>query len=297
MNKFLYSLKQSFKQIKRNKGMTFTSVFAITAMLIILGLFFMVIININTAAEMVKNDYNNIEVFFKDNVSEKQIEKIKKDVKGWKEVDTVTYRTKSEALKILKVRWGDNAYLLDGLSSNPLPNSLVITVDNLEKSDQVAEAAAKIKGAEDVKYYKDTVQKLLKATKGFQIAAVVIMVFLIIVSIVVVSNTIKLTVLNRSDEIVIMKYVGATNWFIRGPFLLEGIIIGIISALISSGIVTLIYQSVVKVLGEDLLAVLSTPMVPVGFLSFNIVWIFLALGISIGAWGSIISMRRFLDTK
>lgn len=297
MNKFLYSLKQSFKQIKRNKGMTFTSVFAITAMLIILGLFFMVIININTAAEMVKNDYNNIEVFFKDNVSEKQIEKIKKDVKGWKEVDTVTYRTKSEALKILKVRWGDNAYLLDGLSSNPLPNSLVITVDNLEKSDQVAEVAAKIKGAEDVKYYKDTVQKLLKATKGFQIAAVVIMVFLIIVSIVVVSNTIKLTVLNRSDEIVIMKYVGATNWFIRGPFLLEGIIIGIISALISSGIVTLIYQSVVKVLGEDLLAVLSTPMVPVGFLSFNLVWIFLALGISIGAWGSIISMRRFLDTK
>lgn len=297
MNKFLYSLKQSFKQIKRNKGMTFTSVFAITAMLIILGLFFMVIININTAAEMVKNDYNNIEVFFKDNVSEKQIEKIKKDVKGWKEVDTVTYRTRSEALKILKVRWGDNAYLLDGLSSNPLPNSLVITVDNLEKSDQVAEAAAKIKGAEDVKYYKDTVQKLLKATKGFQIAAVVIMVFLIIVSIVVVSNTIKLTVLNRSDEIVIMKYVGATNWFIRGPFLLEGIIIGIISALISSGIVTLIYQSVVKVLGEDLLAVLSTPMVPVGFLSYNLVWIFLALGISIGAWGSIISMRRFLDTK
>lgn len=297
MNKFLYSLKQSFKQIKRNKGMAFTSVFAITAMLIILGLFFMVIININTAAEMVKNDYNNIEVFFKDNVSEKQIEKIKKDVKGCKEVDTVTYRTKSEALKILKVRWGDNAYLLDGLSSNPLPNSLVITVDNLEKSDQVAEAAAKIKGAEDVKYYKDTVQKLLKATKGFQIAAVVIMVFLIIVSIVVVSNTIKLTVLNRSDEIVIMKYVGATNWFIRGPFLLEGIIIGIISALISSGIVTLIYQSVVKVLGEDLLAVLSTPMVPVGFLSYNLVWVFLALGISIGAWGSIISMRRFLDTK
>lgn len=297
MNKFLYSLKQSFKQIKRNKGMAFTSVFAITAMLIILGLFFMVIININTAAEMVKNDYNNIEVFFKDNVSEKQIEKIKKDVKGWKEVDTVTYRTKSEALKILKVRWGDNAYLLDGLSSNPLPNSLVITVDNLEKSNQVAEAAAKIKGAEDVKYYKDTVQKLLKATKGFQIAAVVIMVFLIIVSIVVVSNTIKLTVLNRSDEIVIMKYVGATNWFIRGPFLLEGIIIGIISALISSGIVTLIYQSVVKVLGEDLLAVLSTPMVPVGFLSYNLVWVFLALGISIGAWGSIISMRRFLDTK
>ena len=295
MNKFFYSLKQSLKQIKRNKGMTFTSVFAITAMLVILGLFMMVIININTAAEMVKNDYNNIEVFFKNNVKENQIKKIQKDVSKWKEVDTVKYRTKTEALKILKVRWGENAYLLDGLSSNPLPNSIVITVDNLEKSDQVAKAAEKIKGAEDVKYYKDTVKKLLKATRGFQIAAIVIMVFLIVVSTVVVSNTIKLTVFNRSDEIVIMKYVGATNWFIRAPFLLEGIIIGIVSALLSSGIVTLIYESVLKVIGEDILAILSTPMVPLGFLSYNLVWIFLALGISIGAWGSIISMRRFLD--
>ena len=92
-----------------------------------------------------------------------------------------------------------------------------------------------------------------------------------------------------------MKYVGATNWFIRAPFLLEGIIIGIVSALLSSGIVTLIYESVLKVIGEDILAILSTPMVPLGFLSYNLVWIFLALGISIGAWGSIISMRRFLD--
>ena len=165
----------------------------------------------------------------------------------------------------------------------------------MEKSDQVAKAAEKIKGAEDVKYYKDTVKKLLKATRGFQIAAIVIMVFLIVVSTVVVSNTIKLTVFNRSDEIVIMKYVGATNWFIRAPFLLEGIIIGIVSALLSSGIVTLIYESVLKVIGEDILAILSTPMVPLGFLSYNLVWIFLALGISIGAWGSIISMRRFLD--
>ena len=297
MNKFFYALKQATKQLKRNKGMSFTSIFAITAMLIILGVFLMLIININTAAEMVKNDYNNIEVFFKDDVKTEDIQKVQTEVEGWDEVDTVTIRTKEEAMNILKIRWGDNGYLLDGLADNPLPNSIVITVDNLEKSDQVAKEAEKITGAEDVSYYKDTVDKLLQATKGFQIAAVVIMAFLIIISTVVVSNTIKLTVFNRSDEIVIMKYVGATNWFIRAPFLLEGIIIGIISALISSGIVALIYESVVKVLGDSLLAVMSVPMVPLGFISFNLVWIFVALGISIGAWGSMISMRRFLDTK
>lgn len=297
MNKFFYALKQAAKQLKRNKGMSFTSIFAITAMLIILGVFLMLIININTAAEMVKNDYNNIEVFFKDDVKTEDIQKVQAEVEGWDEVDTVTIRTKEEAMNILKIRWGDNGYLLDGLADNPLPNSIVITVDNLEKSDQVAKEAEKITGAEDVSYYKDTVDKLLQATKGFQIAAVVIMAFLIIISTVVVSNTIKLTVFNRADEIVIMKYVGATNWFIRAPFLLEGIIIGIISALISAGIVALIYESVVKVLGDSLLAVMSVPMVPLGFISFNLVWIFVALGISIGAWGSMISMRRFLDTK
>ena len=178
-----------------------------------------------------------------------------------------------------------------------MPNSIVITVDALDKADQVAAQAEKIEGAEDVNFYKDTVEKLISATKGFQIAAIIVMIFLIIVSTVVVSNTIKLTVFNRSDEIVIMKYVGATNWFIRAPFLLEGIIIGLISAIVSSGIVALIYAGVIKVIGGEVLAILSTSLVPLGFLAFNLVWIFIALGVSIGAWGSMISMRRFLDTK
>ena len=123
----------------------------------------------------------------------------------------------------------------------------------------------------------------------------ILMIFLIIVSIVVVSNTIKLTVFNRASEISIMKYVGATNWFIRGPFLAEGIIIGIISAGISVGISALLYQKIIDVIGAQVFSVLSMPMVPVDFLTYNFAWIFLALGISIGACGSIISMRKFLD--
>ena len=137
--------------------------------------------------------------------------------------------------------------------------------------------------------------KLLKMTHFVQLAAIIVMIFLIIVSIVVVSNTIKLTVFNRAGEISIMKYVGATNWFIRGPFLAEGIIIGIISAGISVGISALLYQKIIDVIGAQVFSVLSMPMVPVGFLTYNFAWIFLALGISIGACGSIISMRKLLD--
>ena len=297
MSKFMYAFRQTIKQVKRNKGMAFTSVFAIAAMLIILGIFMMIIVNINTAAEVVKQDYNNIEIFFKDSVKTDDILKLQKEIAKWKEVDEVKFRSKDDALKILKKRWGENGYLLNGLESNPLPNSLVLTVDKIEKSDAVAKKAEKVAGVEDVKYYQDTIKKLVSATRGFQIATVVIMAFLIVIATVVVSNTIKLTVFNRSDEIVIMKYVGATNWFIRAPFLLEGILIGIVSSLLASGIVMLIYKSISKAIGDKVLAILSTPMVPAGFLSVNIILIFLALGVSIGAWGSIISMRRFLDTN
>ena len=297
MSKFMYAFRQTIKQVKRNKGMAFTSVFAIAAMLIILGIFMMIIVNINTAAEVVKQDYNNIEIFFKDSVKTDDILKLQKEIAKWKEVDEVKFRSKDDALKILKKTWRENGYLLNGLASNPLPNSLVLTVDKIEKSDAVAKKAEKVAGVEDVKYYQDTIKKLVSATRGFQIATVVIMAFLIVIATVVVSNTIKLTVFNRSDEIVIMKYVGATNWFIRAPFLLEGILIGIVSSLLASGIVMLIYKSISKAIGDKVLAILSTPMVPAGLLSVNIILIFLALGVSIGAWGSIISMRRFLDTN
>lgn len=274
MSKFMYAFRQTIKQVKRNKGMAFTSVFAIAAMLIILGIFMMIIVNINTAAEVVKQDYNNIEIFFKDSVKTDDILKLQKEIAKWKEVDEVKFRSKDDALKILKKRWGENGYLLNGLASNPLPNSLVLTVDKIEKSDAVAKKAEKVAGVEDVKYYQDTIKKLVSATRGFQIATVVIMAFLIVIATVVVSNTIKLTVFNRSDEIVIMKYVGATNWFIRAPFLLEGILIGIVSSLLASGIVMLIYKSISKAIGDKVLAILSTPMVPAGFLSVNIILIF-----------------------
>ena len=296
MSRFGYTIKQAFRQIFRNRAMTLASVFAITAMLLILGIFFLLIINVNTAAESVKKDYNTIEVFMLEETDETRTQQIINDVTTWPNVAAAVYRSKDQAMQILKDRWGDSAYLLDTLESNPLPNSIVITVADLESSDKVAVKAKNIQGIEDVKYYKDTVDKLLKVTNGMKIAAMIIMAFLVVVSIVVVSNTIKLTVFARSEEITIMKYVGATNWFIRGPFLAEGIIIGIVSALVSVGMIALVYTRVIDTVGPGLVRILSVPLVPADFMIINLIYIFLSLGISIGAWGSIISMRRFLDT-
>ncbi len=296
INRLGYTIKQSFRQINRNRAMSLASTFAITAMMLILGLFFILIINVNMAAETVKSDYNTIEIWLLDKTDEEQIDTMIESIKDWKDVSTVKFRTKEDALNILKSRWGDSGYLLDGLKKNPLPNSILITVDNIEKSGAIAKKAQALNGIEGVKYYKDTVDKLIRVTNGMQLAAIVIMIFLVTVSVVVVANTIKLTVFARSEEITIMKYVGATNWFIRGPFLAEGIILGIVSSLISVGLVGLIYSRVHAAIGTDLVTILSAPLVSTGFMVWNLFWIFLALGISIGSWGSIVSMRRFLDT-
>ena len=264
-------------------------------MLLILSLFFILVINVNSAAETIKGDYDSIEIFLSDKTTPEQAQEMVDDMKTQEGVSDSFYKPKEQAMAEFRERWGKNGYLLDSLEDNPLPNSVVIVIGDLEKADALAKHAAAYDGIEEVKYYKSTVDKLLDATKFIQIAAIVIMIFLIIVSIVVVSNTIKLTVFNRAEEISIMKYVGATNWFIRGPFLVEGIIIGVVSAGISLGITHLVYSKIVDVLGDQVYQMLSMPMVPVGFLTANFAWIFLALGISIGSCGSIISMRRFLD--
>lgn len=296
INSIIYSIKQAFLQVYRNMAMSLASIFSITAMLLILGLFFIGVVNINMATEASKKDYETVQIYLLDDTTFEDAQLIKEKFDGLNGVETTEYLNKDAALSQWKSKWGESGYLLDSLSNNPLPNSIMVTVTELEAADEVVKTAKTIKGIEDIKYYKDTVEKLLKITNFIQISALIIMSFLIIVSVVVVSNTIKLTVLARSREIHMMKYVGATNWFIRGPFLVEGILIGIISALISVAIIGFSYSKISEIIGQDIFIILSTPIVSVSFMTMNLVIIFLSVGVSIGACGSIISMRRFLDT-
>ena len=290
-----YSLKQALVQIFRNKGMAVASLFAITAMLLILGLFFFLTVNVNFLTEEIKEQFDTIEVFLQDDQTEAQADVIRTSLSKLPGVESVEYIDKARAMEEFKVRWGDNAYLLDGLSTNPLPNSLRVTLTDLNEGDIVAEVSRNMSGVEDVRYYQTEVNKILKVSEGIQKGALVVIVFLIIVSVVVVSNTVKLTVMARQEEIRIMKYVGATNWFIRGPLLLEGMFIGLIASLIALGCTWAIYARLMQAFGQQAMILLSSSLVETNFMMINLAWIYIALGISIGAFGSILSMRRFLQ--
>ena len=225
-----YTFKQAFSQISRNKGMSFTATLAITAMMLILGLFFTTFVNVDLFAEVIQQDYNVIEVYLADKNDDAKNESIGKSLKSMKGVNNVKYRSKEDALKIMKERWGDNAYLLDNLQSNPLPDSYLVYVDDKDSADNVSVEAKEIQGVSDIKYYQDTVEKLSKITDAVEVGSIIIMGFLVVVSIILVANTIKLTIFNRQKEIGIMKYLGATNWFVRAPFVVEGTILGVLSA-------------------------------------------------------------------
>ena len=252
-----YSVKQAFVQVFRNRAMSLASMFSITAMLLILGLFFVIMVNIGVGIEKAKTEFDSVSAYLEDTTTYEEAQTMMLQLSGMNEVNEVYYLDKDTAMAQWKAQeWQDNAYLLDGLVENPLPNSIEVKVTKLEDADRVVEVLNTFNGIKQVKYYKETVDKLVKITDSLKVGMLVIMAFLVIVSVVVVSNTVKLTVFARQKEIEIMKYVGATNWFIRGPFLAEGILIGILSAGISVGITALVYKKVIDMLSLNMSLIL-----------------------------------------
>ena len=289
-----YSIKQAFKQIFRSKGMSIAAIFAITAMMLILAIFLSLSVNVNYLTESIKDQFGTIEVFLEDETTREQADSMITSILGMEGVSNAEFISKDRAMEEFKARWGKNGYLLDGLIDNPLPNSIRITLSTLESGDIIATAMTSVDGVEDVRFYREEVNKVIKIASAVQRGALIIIVFLVIISVVVVSNTVKLTVMAREEEIRNMTYIGATNWFIRGPMFFEGVFIGFLSAVIATGLASLIYIRLCEALSSQAMMLFSAAMVEPEFLIRNMAWIFAALGISIGACGSIISMRRYL---
>ena len=294
MSRLIYSIKESFSQMWRNKGMYFTTIAAMTAMMLILGLFFVAFMNVNLFTKTIEKDYNVVQIYAVDKNDDAKNMILEQKIEAIPGVTKIDYITKDKALQNLKERWGDNAYLLDNLKSNPLPNSFMVYVDDKDAAANVASQAPMLKGVDDVVYYQDTIDKLAKVTHFIEVGSIACMIFLIVVSIVIVANTIKLTVFNKAKEIGIMKYLGATNSFVRAPFVLSGMFIGIFSAIVSTGLIYLIYSKMIVILGADIAKIVSISLIP----AMNLIWIilvtFAGLGVGIGIIGSFISIARFL---
>ena len=294
-NIFTYLRGEGFKNVFKNKKSTAASLMIMCATMIIFGVFFIIGENINHFVKEVESA-QGIQVFINTDATDDQIKEIGEKISSLDGVNTVTFVSKESGLEQMKEKFKDKEYLLDTYKDNNiLPDSYVVTLTDLNLSSQVQEQINQMEHIKRITSRDETVSTLINLANGVRIITGVILILLVVISVFIISNTIKLTVHARRKEISIMKYVGATNNFIRWPFIVEGIIIGILSGAISLTIVGGGYNFIAdQIVNSQFMKI--TNMSLVGFSDvFNlIIIIYLLLGIGIGVIGSTISMRKYL---
>ncbi len=288
-------IKQGFQGMWRNRGMGLASVSSISAVLMILGIVLILILTINNVVLEMKTKFDEIQVFLEDDLLNEDLDLIETQIKESEGVLSVVFVSKEQGLEIMKEEWENEAYLLEGLEENPLQNSYIIQLKDIEYADNVVKKLKTINGVDDVKYYKDIIDKLMIFANYIRFGGIIIIGILVLVSIFIISNTIKLTVAARKREINIMKYVGATNGYIRGPFIIEGILFGLIGAVFSILLLNYGYEYFFKSVNDKLYVLFTVYLVSPSLLIKDITIMFTVIGVGIGALGSIISLKRFLN--
>ena len=286
-----YFIQEVFHSLRRNNWMTFASIGTVAVSLFVLGVFLILVLNMNRLAGMLESQVQ-ISVYLEDHLTDREKRQIGYDIESLQGIDSVTYVDRETAKERLKDRLGDQKYLLDALSEdNPLPDAFEVTVTTPSVVESAAGAIAAMQGVEEAKYGQDVVEHLFDITRLMRIFGFVLMGLLGGATLFIISNTIRLAVFARRKEIAIMKYVGATDWFIRWPFLLEGIVLGCIGGFIAAVALRSFYAAMEAKIYSTLAFFPLMPQYP--FMNYVTLAILLA-GIVIGAIGSVISLKRFL---
>jgi len=287
-----YFIIDALKSLKRNKTVSIASVATVAATLFILGVFLLIVFNVNAGVQELGAKLE-VKIYLNDSVTISDKSAIERALNNVKGVTEVRFEDKTDALNKVKQQFGsDSKSLVQGFEkTNPFPNSYVVRVDKPEVVSSVVKAATGLKGIEQIKDVRDVVNKIIKITDTLKIIGFVLFVILISVSLFLIGNTIKLTVYSRKKEIGIMKFVGATDWFIRWPFIIEGMLLGISGAIISTGVLYYAYRLVFL---KYTSAILGVTLMNPQFILSTTLWQFMLGGLIIGAIGSSISIRKFL---
>ncbi len=293
-----YIFRQAFKSMWRNRMMGFASISSVTAVLIILGVVLIIVLNVNNLAMVAKETFDQIAVYIVDGTEDEQIEKMGRSFRQIDGVMGVAYQTKDYALERVKEDWGEDAILLQDLRNNPFPNTYIVQLSDVGKSDEVIETLKTFEGVDEVRYYQEAVNTLIKMADFVKKFGAGIIIALLLISVFIISNTIKITVLSRQREIELMQYIGATNGYVRGPFILEGIMLGLLGSLMAILLIMLGYNYSINYLAGRYVALLSGMsgyLVGVEMVINDLIIIFLTIGIGIGILGSLVSLKKFLS--
>lgn len=299
-NTLLRQLREGTKNVVRNGWMSVASITSIIVSLLILGVFILLVLNVNAFADEADSQVQ-ISTYLNSNVEDKVREQLQNDIALMEEVSRVTLIPKSEGLKDFREKLGEEGKdLLEGYDeeTNPIPDTLKVEV---VEPTTVPFVADKIRALNDkyenepiykVNYGQGTTEKLFKITRAVRNIGFAFVAGLGVMAMFLISNTIRVTILARRREIGIMKLVGATNSFIRWPFFVEGALIGLIGSLVTVGVLFLGYDQLVSSVKSDV--TLAFRLVPLEEIGLKLGTLLVGIGLLIGVWGSTVSIRKFL---
>ena len=288
-----YLTHEGFRNVWVNRLMSLASVTVLMACLIIMGAGIMIYFNINNVVDKVQSQ-NVVMVYVADDASEDETTQIGTSLKGISNVESCEFVPKEVAFQEQIQSMGGDAALFEGFDEIPLPDAYKVTVKDLSQFENTVSQIKQINKVDSVRENSDLASKLLSLRHAVSIVSVGLVIMLFLVALFIISNTIRITMFSRKLEISIM--VGATNWFIRWPFMIEGMILGTISGIVSLGVLWGLYAVAEKVFAQTL-SLIGFSLVPFSEYWWQILLVFVAIGLFTGGFGSLVSMAKYLKEQ
>ena len=288
------NIRDGFKSVGRNLSLSIASISCITITLLIVGIALIVSYNVENMTKLVKEDFT-IVTFIDTSATNEQIEDLKKNIESYKNVESVEHQTKTQIADEMKDTSESLSAIIDSWSddTNPLYDTLLVKVKDTEKISKTAEQVKELGLVKDVRYGQGMVENLLKAFKVLEKAMIIAMIALVFVTLFLITNTIKITIFSRKREIEIMRLVGASNFSIKQPFVIEGFCLGFIGALIPIAATLYGYSALYKHFNGQLFSPF-VKLVPAEPFIYWVSLILLGLGVVVGMFGSYRAVRKYL---
>ena len=292
MSGFGYLIREGFRSIWSNRIMSIASICVLVSCLVLTGAAELISVNIEKEVDSVGKT-NETTVYIKDGASDLEAVYIGKNLEKLDNITSVRFYPKEDAINEFKDSLPEAVFENVNGDNNPLPDAYIIAMDDLSKYDQTIDAILKVDGVDSINNRSELARKLTDISNLVSYISLAIVVALTIISLFIIANTIRTTMYSRRFEISIMKSVGATNAFVRLPFVVEGMVLGFISAIIGTGVLYVVYEGVMSAVNS--FVKIST--IPFSDVYLQVGGIFIVAGVAIGAVGSFISMRKYLKME
>ena len=297
IRQFANNIKEAFQGIARNKGMSLLSVISTMAVLVLFGVVLLLILNMTGLVNETEKKVDKVVVYLTDTATEENVQEIISTAEATGYVKDASFTSKEQAWDDFaeNLELSNDSYFLDGMDENPLPASITLQLSSIEEAKTVAQSVQSMSGVYQVDYLNELIGKIVQLNDWVRILGVIVVAILIIIAVVLIYNTVKSTISNRSHEIQIMKYIGASNGYIRRPLLIEGLVFGLIAGAIALALVYFGYKGIYGLFDERLNILMGMKLIQPRLILKDMAIIFVCIGVGVGLIGSSLSLGRYLD--